>query len=391
MRSQKNPLIGLFTYGGGMRGLIPAHFMSRIEDATGLRMAEMIDVFSGPSTGAILNAALVLPNPDDPARPKYRARHLIRFYEREGRNIFPPDRFRALRGLVHDLKNRTTRAGNLEKLMRHGHYDPANLARSLRDLYGTARLSDTLRDLIVPVYDIENGQSDPENGGGHALWLRTPEKSGKSPGKRPDVRLFDAVMASCAAPTYFPCHSFRLGEESCAGIDGSVFDNPCVSYFGAVRPHLSGKQPFIYVLLGTGTTRRVIRGAEWNRYGPIGVVDPVNDLPLIKILFQATGNALWESFSSEIGENLFVFDRPLNENDDGPDDRIDNAEPENLKKLIVFSESLIEENRKKFDALCDILVKGRDVRVRKQAIHSKAKRKLIPVSVPFRKKRAAQS
>lgn len=389
MRSRKNPLIGLFTYGGGMRGLIPAHFMSRIEEVTGLRMADMVDIFSGPSTGAILNAALVLPDPDNPARPKYKARHLIRFYEREGRNIFPPDRFRAFRGLVHDLKNRTTRVGDLEKLMRRGHYDPANLARSLRDLYGTARLSDTLRDLIVPVYDIENEHQDSRNSGGHSMWLRASGKSGKALDHERNTRLFDAVMASCAAPTYFPCHSFRIGEKSCAGIDGSVFDNPCVSYFGAIRPHLLEKQPFVYVLLGTGATHRTIRGADWNRYGPIGVVDPVNDLPLIKILFQATESALWESFSSEIGENLFVFDRPLNENEDDPDDRIDNAEPENLKKLIAFSESLIEENRNKFDALCQMLVKNRDARTEKQATRRKTDRKLIPVS--FRKKKGSQS
>ena len=53
-------IIALFNYGGGMRGLIPAHIMARIEDVTGLRMVDMVDIFSGPSTGAILNAALKL-------------------------------------------------------------------------------------------------------------------------------------------------------------------------------------------------------------------------------------------------------------------------------------------------------------------------------------------
>ena len=56
-----------------MRGLIPAHIMSYIEDRTGLQMADMVDIFAGPSTGAILNAALTRPHPDKPDRPMFRA------------------------------------------------------------------------------------------------------------------------------------------------------------------------------------------------------------------------------------------------------------------------------------------------------------------------------
>jgi len=32
-----------------MRGLIPAHFMARIEEVTGLRMVDMVDIFRKPS------------------------------------------------------------------------------------------------------------------------------------------------------------------------------------------------------------------------------------------------------------------------------------------------------------------------------------------------------
>ena len=95
--------IALFNYGGGMRGLIPAHFMARIEQVTGLAMTDMVDIFTGPSTGAILNAALNMPSPNDPTRPKYRASQMVQFYEREGLSIFPHDRFREFRAFVHDF------------------------------------------------------------------------------------------------------------------------------------------------------------------------------------------------------------------------------------------------------------------------------------------------
>jgi len=51
----KEPVIALYNHGGGLRGLIPAHIMTRIEKKTGHRMSEMADIFCGPSTGAILN------------------------------------------------------------------------------------------------------------------------------------------------------------------------------------------------------------------------------------------------------------------------------------------------------------------------------------------------
>ena len=88
MLDHKEPVIVLFNYGGGLRGLIPAHIMTRIEKTTGLRMSDMVDIFCGPSTGAILNAALNVPHKDEPHRAKYYARHLVRFYEKEGINIF---------------------------------------------------------------------------------------------------------------------------------------------------------------------------------------------------------------------------------------------------------------------------------------------------------------
>ncbi|PZQ44589.1 MAG: phospholipase, partial [Micavibrio aeruginosavorus] len=121
--------------------------MSHIEQDTGLRMADMVDVFAGPSTGAILNAALTLRNPENTSTPKYRARHLVRFYEREGERIFPPDKFRDLRGLIHDFNNRTMRISQLNNILNHGHYNPSNLGRALRALFGNARLSESLKSL----------------------------------------------------------------------------------------------------------------------------------------------------------------------------------------------------------------------------------------------------
>ena len=384
------PIIAFFNYGGGLRGMIPAHIMARMETDTGLRMADMVDVFCGPSTGSILNAALTLRNPDSSGKPKYRARHLVKFYEREGERIFPPDRFREFRGLIHDFNNRTMRIGQLNSLFRHGHYNPSNLGRALRALYGDAKLSDSLKSLIIPTYNIdgeqlrvvmEEGESQESHvhtknnfmdTGGHALWLKNIKinKGLVDAGKTPDVTLYDAVMASTAAPTYFPCHHFtarwpgHVRPHHYTAIDGSIFDNPAITYIGALRQHLLPNQKVIMVGLGTGYTNKSIKKDDWNRYGSLGVVDPVNDLPLINIFFHATESALLDAFAAEMKGDLYLLNKSMvvDRQPDWSSTQMDDGSPLNMKRLRDFADALIEDHRNQYEAICDLLVKNHDDR-----------------------------
>ncbi len=382
-------IITMFNYGGGMRGLIPAHIMAQIEKKTELRMSEMVDVFAGPSTGSILNTALNIPHPDHPKRPKYRARHMVKFYEREGIKIFPDDRHREFRALVHDFNNRTLKLGQLDNLFKKGHYDQAYLQKALKTLYGETKLSETLKSIIIPVYNIDGDQDqliedkDEEqdtqihteknftNSGGHALWLKNIQFR-RNQRAVPDVKLHDAVLASTAAPTYYPCHHFKVnhrgkyGEREYSGVDGSIFDNPCISYHGALHQHIPLGYNVKMIMLGTGHTLRSFKKDDWNNFGGLGVVDPVNDLPLINILFHASESALTESFTQELNKNdIYMFNKSLilnEENPNTPSTEIDDASPENLKKLRNFAQEIIEDNQTRFDDMCQMLVTNYELR-----------------------------
>jgi len=410
MNSHDKTLIALFTYGGGMRGLVPAHIMARIEERTGLRMAEMVDIFSGPSTGAILNAAMTRRHPDHPDRPLYRARHLVKFYEREGIKIFPPDSFRDFRGMVHDFNNRTLKLSQLNSLFRHGHYDPAHLGKALKALYGDSKLKDSLSGLVIPTYNIDGGQLEvagekDETGaspaptinnfsdqGGHAVWLKNMihDYPHGAAARTPDVTLYDAVMASCAAPTYFPCHHFNVqypGQKkpmSLSAIDGVIFDNPCISYLGAIRRHVPPGTKLIMIILGTGYTNRSVKKEDWNRYGALGVVDPVNDLPLINIFFHASETALMDGFAEEMGDNLYIFNKsmiPGLGDPNSPSTQIDDASPDNLKKLEGFAGQIMEENAALLDAVCHLLVTRRDrqQQERREGLFGRVRRRLSDI------------
>lgn len=380
--SKKKPIVALFTYGGGMRGLIPAHFMQRIEETTGLHMADMVDIFCGPSTGSILNAAMNHPHPYETGKPKFRARHMVRFYEREGSQIFPQDAFRSFRSLIHDFNNRTMRISQLDRLLKQGHYEQANLGRALRALFGRTKLSESLKSLVIPVYNIDGKypevvrdvvdapahELNTVNHGGHAIWLKNMKFDGiqkyHSP---PDVTLYDAVMGSTAAPTYFQCHHFLMRpnndapQQEVTAIDGSIFDSPSMSYMAALRQHIPEDRDLIFIVIGTGHANRSIRKEDWNRFGSIGVVDPNNDMPLINIFFHASETALHDAYMEEMNDKTFYFNKSMVYGDyreDFPSTDIDDASPENIRRLRNFFEMTLEENRKKFDRLCDLLVRN---------------------------------
>ena len=61
--------------GGGIRGIIPAIILSRIEEKTLKPIAELFDLIAGTSTGGLLALALTKPSPD--SIPQYSAKKLI--------------------------------------------------------------------------------------------------------------------------------------------------------------------------------------------------------------------------------------------------------------------------------------------------------------------------
>jgi len=388
--------IAIYNYGGGLRGIIPAIIMAEIESRTGLRMAQMVDMFTGPSTGSILNAALTRPHRRRLGLSQYKARHMVRFYEREGANIFPTDRFRDFRGLIHDFNNRTMKIGTLSKLFRHGHYDPSHLARALHQLLGDAKLEDAISSLIIPTYNIagaaletieeidedEDSPASTMNNfydhGGRAIWIRhlTGDVHNPKNHQTIDISTYDAIMASCAAPSYFPCHDFSAYDPNdnvtryYHAIDGSIFDNPCISYHGAIRPHVPKNQQLTMLCFGTGYTSKALTKDEWNRFGALGVVDPVNDYPLINIFFHASESALLQSFREELGEdNLFLFNKSMYDGanlvGEIPSTQIDDATPENFQRLKYFAQAIIEENATKMDEVCHMLVQNYEAKQRK--------------------------
>ncbi|HTB32442.1 MAG TPA: patatin-like phospholipase family protein, partial [Bacteroidia bacterium] len=84
--------------GGGIRGVLPATFLSALEEklqeTTGdkdFRLAQYFDLIAGTSTGGLLACMYLTPDDNNALIPKYTARQALEFYFGYGDSAFTPN------------------------------------------------------------------------------------------------------------------------------------------------------------------------------------------------------------------------------------------------------------------------------------------------------------
>jgi patatin-like phospholipase/acyl hydrolase len=252
--------------GGGIRGLIAARVIARLEELVSAeageerRMADCFHMFAGTSTGGLLALGLTVPDPADPLRPRLGGSDLVELYMSEGRRIF---------------------GDTLHKLISLGgwigpKHSEGRLAQALRDRFGDAMLRDALRELIVTSYDM----TEP---GPHFFkrW-RARESADR------DVPMVDVGLATSAAPTYLPSHG--LGDR--ALVDGGVFAaNPSVAAVVEAlkrrdeEPRDLSPRDLLLVSLGTGQHETGHDQSEVRGWGRIGWIWPRRQDPALIAAF----------------------------------------------------------------------------------------------------------
>jgi patatin-like phospholipase/acyl hydrolase len=249
--------------GGGMRGIIPAMILEEIERRSKKPIYELFDVIVGTSTGGIIALGLTLPDPQNPDKPRYRAKDLVAFYEKEGEKIFPEVPFKAARALLGPQ------------------YSPDGIEEVLKSYFGKAYLFDALTNVIIPAYEIEDRMH---------VFFSTYDKNFFP------YYMWEVARAASAAPTYFP--PFRVPRATeldgskrkknyFALIDGGVFANdPSIhAIISAKRLEYDYFQKpddpvhsFLLLSIGTGRVPSTISFEEaWN-WGLINWAKPLVDI-----------------------------------------------------------------------------------------------------------------
>jgi len=262
--------------GGGIRGIIPALVLARLEAMAGEPVAKLFDLIAGTSTGGILALGLTCPEEPGSSRPKFKAADLVKLYKDNGRQIFSSSHWHHLTSLRGVLDER---------------YSSAGVESVLEESFGVTNLSQSLVDVVVTAYEIE--QREP-------FFFRT-EYARKPP--RPDETfdypMWEVARATSAAPTYFEPHLLRGKRpgERYALVDGGVFaNNPGMCAWADAKRRF-GNRPVVVVSLGTGQLTRPYPYDRARDWGLAGWARPV-----LEIIFDGVSDVVDHQLSALLGK-----------------------------------------------------------------------------------------
>lgn len=190
--------------GGGIRGAFGTAFITGLEERLGRPISEYFDLVAGTSTGAILGAGVAW---------GLSGRQLMDFYRDYGDRIFharepftPRSWVRSIYPLVRYVFSRRTNGGTLDDFFR-ARYCPHVLRSAFDEAFGTATLGDLEKcRLIVPAVNLSQGQT---------CVFRTPHLPDAVDDR--ELPIVDVLLATTAAPTYFPHKIMPDGNAYCDG------------------------------------------------------------------------------------------------------------------------------------------------------------------------------
>jgi patatin-like phospholipase/acyl hydrolase len=306
--------------GGGIRGLIPALVLAEIERRTGRRIAEMVDLVAGTSTGGILACGLTRPGPD--GSPLYSAEELAAIYLEEGPKIFHRSvlkRVFSIEGLVDER------------------YDDDSLNDALERYLGDERLSGTVTDVFVTAYDIADR---------FAFFFRSARARDDA---TYDFPLFQVARATGAAPSYFePAQVTDVaGARTYPLIDGGVYAvNPAMCAYADIAAAGRTGELELMLSLGTGEHTRSYTFEQVRWWGQLAWARPLLDM-----VFDGVADTIEFESARLMGDRYVRLQTVL----DKASDDFDDASDENLAALRAEAEQLIAASGEEIDRACAIL------------------------------------
>ena len=222
--------------GGGLRGLISARLIQRLNDIPDITgWINDVNLYAGTSTGGILALALATGrSPED----------IYCLYKDKGGRIFDD----SIWDDIHDL-GKTIGAD----------YSNKNLKSELKVIFGNKRLSDIKKKVTIPTFDLDNEASSPTE----RTWKPKIFHNFAGPDSDGGSLIADVALYTSSAPTYFP--------SADGYIDGGVYaNNPTIVAIAQAiskrsRPPDRAKLDDLVVLsVGTGVSLTYIKGKTHN-------------------------------------------------------------------------------------------------------------------------------
>ncbi len=226
--------------GGGMRGIIPAFWLNEIEKRTNKPICKLFDMISGTSTGAIIAAGLSVPANNDASKPLFRAYEIMDIYKKSGKQIFSKSFTSKVLEVVNNCVYPISIASNIFNGVNNCVYpiytDDGRL-NTFKEYFKETTLDQSLTELLIPAVNEK--------------FINLPHEFTRYDAKADTFKnstYVDALMATSAAPTFFP--PYKIGDNMF--IDGGVqANNPSQLAYNMASKHIDSRN--IYLLsMGTG-------------------------------------------------------------------------------------------------------------------------------------------
>lgn len=297
--------------GGGVRGIVTAVWLRRLEEELGSPLRRHFDLIAGTSTGSILACALALGR---------SAASIVELYQRKAASIFPQGP--KPRGGHPRSQQRNKQRGVLVPS-----YDGKGLARVLREEFKDQQGGDLLFGQLHPTTSLMVISYD--------TLTRTPVIFKNSNPTHAKLPAYEVIKASCSAPIYFPAHVTAIGSEPHALIDGGVVaNNPSLcAITEALTAHTRAE--LLVASFGTGRSSTPISAKDAQSWGLLGwsnyIVDVLMDGPM-DIMELMAGQLIPP-------ERYFRFQATLS----AELDSVDNPDPDYLDRLIKEANAYLKQ------------------------------------------------
>jgi uncharacterized protein len=312
--------------GGGIRGIIPAILLIELEKKLkahkpDAKIIDYFDFYAGTSTGGLIVAGLLMPNPQKPTEPLYNTQDILELYQKEGDKIFKDSFFDT--SLFYGAK-----------------FGRESIDEVLSRKFGDARLKSLLRPCLITAYDVDNRTT-------HLFRQHRAQYQ-----EEYDFAVKDMCGATSAAPTYFPPINIVNGNgiEYTLVDGGVVLNNPVLSAYSEVRKavivsstepteeakELSAKDMFV-LSLGTGSIKKEYKYDKIKNWGKAQWA-----IPIIDVLMSGSAETM-DYLTKKIFETTDYSDNyiRLDTSDLGDaSDEMDKTDEKNIKELIQVGKTL---------------------------------------------------
>jgi|GEM_PF-3857258 len=218
--------VGLSIDGGGIKGLVSNLIMTHIEDLTGKKMIDLVDLLGGSSVGGMLAAGIAVTGGND--IPLYDTKYFLNFFKQEAKRIFPNSWWNEARSLFTSK------------------YSPVPLENTLQNLFGDKTLLDVVKPLVVPALTTN-----------HVPFIFSTKQAQES--VLNNFYLRDVCRAASAAPVYFPAARIRniQGNTEQHLVDSGLnINNPAYLVYKTMKQYYQSlgctKNNSVILSLGTG-------------------------------------------------------------------------------------------------------------------------------------------